>query len=327
MGAAAVLLTLGAAHALQLPARAANAPARLVRSAATRRALCTAVAPAAERLRFPTLQSSDFQHPDDLAATAGLRRFWPIELALRNVLFPVVEEASFLDNIASGVQVTSDQMPTLHAKLIEACAILGIRTPPDLYVRQSPYPNAYTLAVDGRRPFIVVHTSLLDLLNPAETQAVLAHECGHLVCEHGLWITVANVLAVGADVIDRRLGAALDAALLSWRRSAELTCDRAALLVAQDPAVVVSVILKLAGGSAAFGAELSTEAFLRQVQRFDESAKSRLGGAISRSQAQSLTHPLPILRASELNKWANGAQYRRLLASAERRRAALGDSD
>lgn len=47
-------------------------------------------------------------------------------------------------------------------------------------MRQSPTPNAYTLAINGKRPFVVVHTSLIELLTPAELQAVLAHELGHL---------------------------------------------------------------------------------------------------------------------------------------------------
>ena len=50
---------------------------------------------------------------------------------------------------------------------------------------QNPLPNAYTLAIAGRKPFIVLHTALLDLLTPAEVQAVLAHELGHLKCDHG----------------------------------------------------------------------------------------------------------------------------------------------
>jgi hypothetical protein len=47
--------------------------------------------------------------------------------------------------------------------------------PPELYVRQNPNPNAYTLAITGRKPFIVVHTSLLELLTLPELQAVIAH--------------------------------------------------------------------------------------------------------------------------------------------------------
>lgn len=153
---------------------------------------------------------------------------------------------------------------------------------------------------------------------------MLAHELGHIKCEHGLWITVANVLSIAADAFSPRAGAAVSAALLRWRRAAELTCDRAALLVCQDPSVALSVILKLTGGTAGLKDELSTDAFLKQVQRFDESAATRVGGALSRSQASSLTHPLPILRAAELNRWASGGQYRALIASAKRRQAALG---
>lgn len=43
---------------------------------------------------------------------------------------------------------------------------------------------------------MVVHTALLELLTPAEVQAVLAHELGHLKCDHGVWLTAANVLAL-----------------------------------------------------------------------------------------------------------------------------------
>jgi hypothetical protein len=47
--------------------------------------------------------------------------------------------------------------------------ILGVDAP-DLYVRQNPSPNAYTLAINGKKPFVVVHTSLIELLTPAELQ-------------------------------------------------------------------------------------------------------------------------------------------------------------
>lgn len=53
--------------------------------------------------------------------------------------------------------------------LVEAAEILNIEAP-DLYVRQSPVPNAYTLAISGKKPFIVVHTSLIELLTRAELQ-------------------------------------------------------------------------------------------------------------------------------------------------------------
>jgi Zn-dependent protease with chaperone function len=63
------------------------------------------------------------------------------------------------------------QLSDLHRLMIEAAEILNIEAP-DLYVRQSPVPNAYTLAVSGKRPFVVVHTSLVELLTQKELQVL-----------------------------------------------------------------------------------------------------------------------------------------------------------
>ena len=96
----------------------------------------------------------------------------------------------------------------LHADLLEACRLLNVDVAPELYVRQDPRPNAYTMAVQGQRPFVVVTTALLDLLEPREVQAVIAHELGHLKCEHGLFLLLSNLLTsvvLGGTV----LGAAL----------------------------------------------------------------------------------------------------------------------
>lgn len=56
--------------------------------------------------------------------------------------------------------------------MAEAAEILNINAP-DLYVRQSPVPNAYTLAISGKRPFVVIHTSLVELLTRAELQVLI----------------------------------------------------------------------------------------------------------------------------------------------------------
>lgn len=53
--------------------------------------------------------------------------------------------------------------------MTEAAEILNLEAP-DLYVRQSPVPNAYTLAISGKKPFVVVHTSLVELLTRKELQ-------------------------------------------------------------------------------------------------------------------------------------------------------------
>lgn len=53
--------------------------------------------------------------------------------------------------------------------MMDAASILNIEAP-ELYVRQNATPNAYTLAISGRKPFVVIHTSLVELLNKKELQ-------------------------------------------------------------------------------------------------------------------------------------------------------------
>ena len=111
----------------------------------------------------------------------------------------------------------------------------------ELYVKSDPRPNAYSLAVQGGSPFVVVTSALVDTFSPAEVQAVLAHELGHLVCEHSLWFSLGNIASAVAPPLPG-LQAATEGLLQNWRRAAEFTCDRAALLVAQDSQVVNSAL-------------------------------------------------------------------------------------
>lgn len=191
--------------------------------------------------------------------------------------------------------------------------------PVDLYVKQNPQPNAYTMAMQGKKPFIVVHSSLIELMTPDELQAVIAHELGHLKCEHGVWITAANIItSVAAQIpfTGRFLEQSMKMALMRWVQSAELSCDRASLLVVQDPRVVVSVIMKLTGGAASFADEMNPDAFLRQAREYEEeSSNSWIGRQVRQTNAQTLTHPLPVVRVRELDTWSRSDQYRQLISN------------
>ncbi|GAB4814080.1 hypothetical protein N2152v2_001126 [Parachlorella kessleri] len=266
--------------------------------------------------RVPALQGlvgDDFRHPLDQQNTALLRALPGLESLARNLMGPAAEQVLLLENMGTSVKVGPDQLPSLYGLLTDAASILQME-PPDLYVRQDPSPNAYTLAIAGRKPFIVVHTALLELLSLAEVQAVIAHELGHLKCDHGVWLTAANVLALGTVSLLPLVSGAVEEGLMRWLRAAELTCDRAALLVAQDSRVVVSALMKLAGGSPAIAHELNIDAFLRQARSYDEATSSPLGWYLRNAQTRALSHPLPVLRAREIDRWAQSGQYRGLLA-------------
>lgn len=263
------------------------------------------------------LKSDQFRHPLDLQATQLLKQLPGMDLLIRNLLGPIAEQFLYLENVASSVLVSEKQLPELHKLLVEACQILDLEVP-QLYVRQHPVPNAYTFAVRGRQPFIVLHTSLIELLTFEEVQAVIAHELGHLKCDHGVYLTLANlvVLTTGQlTPLGGLIAQVLQTQLMEWVRCAEFTCDRAALLVTQDPKIVASVLMKLAGGSPTLAPQLNLDAFLAQARSYDEISTTELGRLLKEAQTTQLTHPVPVLRAREIDRWASGEAYQSLLKS------------
>lgn len=268
------------------------------------------------------LKADQFRHPLDKQATQALKQLPGMDLLVRNLLAPVAEPVFYLENISSSLLVGPQQLPELHKLLRQACEILDVDVP-QLYVRQNPVPNAYTLAMRGKQPFIVIHTSLLDLLTPAEIQAVLAHELGHLKCEHGVYLTLANLILLAAGQLSpwgTILAQGLQTQLLQWLRCAELTCDRAALLVAQDARVVASVLMKLCGGSRTYQDQLNLDAFLAQAQAYSH-YRDQWGDLYKDVQTAQLTHPLPVLRAWELLNWFDSPAYGQLLRTYTRKTA------
>ncbi|GJN37771.1 hypothetical protein PR202_gb26759 [Eleusine coracana subsp. coracana] len=224
---------------------------------------------------------------------------------------PVSEQVMVLQNIGTSVLVSPNQLPELHQLLVEAAKLLNTEAP-DLYIRQNPVPNAYTLAINGKKPFIVIHTSLVELLTRKELQAVLAHELGHLKCDHGVWLTFANILTMGAYTVPGfgMVAGFLEEQLYRWLRAAELTCDRAALLVVQDPKVVISVLMKLAGGCPSLADQLNVDAFLEQARSYDKAASNPVGWYIRNAQTRELSHPLPVMRAREIDEWSRSQEYK-----------------
>lgn len=261
------------------------------------------------------LKADDFRHPLDLEATNALKQLPGLDVAVRTLLGPVAEQFFYLNNIASSVQVGKNQLPHLHTLLQEACKILDLE-PPQLYIQQNPVPNAYTFAMRGKQPFMVIHTSLIEMLTPAEIQAVMAHELGHLKCEHGTYLTLVNIMVLAAGLVPTWgavIAQSLQTQMLEWLRCAEFSCDRAALLAIQDPKVVMSVLMKLAGGSPTIAPQLNLDAFIEQARAYDAISSTELGEMLKSAQTAQLTHPVPVLRAREIDRWASSLEYQKLL--------------
>lgn len=265
------------------------------------------------------LKADSFRHPLDLEATKALKQIPGIDLLVRNLLGQLAEQFFYIENIASSILVSDRQLPQYHQLLIEACQVLDLE-PPQLYVRQHPVPNAYTFAMRGKQPFIVMHTSLIDLLTPEEVQAVIAHELGHLKCDHGVYLTLVNLIVLAAGQlpnVGQLLVQTLQAQLLEWVRCAEFTCDRAALLATQDPKVVMSILMKLTGGSPTLASQLNLDAFIEQARTYDNISNTEIGEMLKSAHSSQLTHPVPVLRAREIDRWSSSREYQNLLQNAK----------
>lgn len=269
--------------------------------------------------KFADLGKHEYVHPSDSKALAALRAIPGIDTALRQLLKVTGESAIRVTFMASAVKVTPKQCPDLHAKLQIACTTLGVDMP-DLYIQQNPIVNAFTGGVDN--PIIVLHSGLIERLNEEEILAVIAHEVGHIHAEHVLYLTAAQlILAVAtiplaslpiAGIIKELLTASMRGALLAWMRRAELSCDRAALLVTQDPHVIGKTMMKLAGGTLA--SKIDYDLFLEQAREFqknyDEKKLDKFWADIINA---GLSHPFPIWRVSEILKWVDSGQYAELM--------------
>ena len=271
--------------------------------------------------KFADLSKHDYVHPEDSRALAALRAIPGIDTTLKKLLSVTGESAIHVSFMAAAVKVTPTQCPDLHAKLQIACTTLGVDMP-ELYIQQNPIVNAFTGGVD--KPIIVLHSSLIERLTDEEVLAVIAHEVGHIHAEHVLYLTAARLIEALANValsvspivgiVKDLISATMRGALLAWARRAELSCDRAALLVVQDQHVIGRTMMKLCGGTLA--SKVDYEQFLQQARDFqknyDEKKLDRFWADILSS---GMTHPFPVWRVSEILKWVEDGDYQKLIDS------------
>jgi Zn-dependent protease with chaperone function len=199
---------------------------------------------------------------------------------------------------------------------------LDIHPEPTLFVSQNPQVNSYALGQD--HPYIVLNTGLLDVLSEVEIRTVLAHELGHIKCGHTILIQM-GIWAMGAAAflgdltfgIGNIVTSGLLFAFYEWRRKAELSSDRAALLVIDDINIVMKTMMKLSGGSHAYGHECSLDEFIRQSDRFQDLDQDSLNQVYkfllyNGGNGSFLTHPFPVERLRYLRDWVKSEEYRQI---------------
>lgn len=265
-----------------------------------------------------------FIHPDDAAALRQLQQIPVLPKFVDWYMKNGIEELSWVQNTSYCVRLSEKQFPEIYNKLPPICARFGIPVP-EFYLDMDPIPNAWTSGT--HRIYITVTRGLIKRFRPDEIDAILAHECGHIVCQHTFYQEIANQIYNLASVSGEEgiVGSAIAAvgnlavlgplrrACLAWSRKSELSADRAASIVCSQETFI------------------RTMALLAQIPRvtvnkMDLNLWAEQGRAIREYQSKGVvkkaltilsgveegTHPAEVIRAYEFKDWVNSEGFRRM---------------
>jgi len=267
---------------------------------------------------FPDLDPSAFVHPDDGAALNALRAVPGLDALVKALMHGSIEDQWLLQQHQTAIKLGPAQYPSLYRMVERATAVLD--TPmPEVFLDTSYSVNAF--AFGFKRYTVTLQSGIVDLLDDDQILTVVAHEIGHIACDHMTYKTISELLRfVGEQIMSQYLGAmgsvasvSLRLALLRWSRAAELSCDRAALLVIRDADKVATTLCSLAGRSSRFAGEFNLAAVLEQADAIEESA-GLVGGMLERARQLQLTHPDPVSRAQAILSWSKSDAYRAIVA-------------
>ncbi len=276
--------------------------------------------PDRSRVRLPGISSRAYEHPADRSALVAMRKLTGFDVILRRLAGLFNDRALRLMFLASGVRASNEQFPQLYQAMLDGCYVLDLPTVPELFITQDPLVNAMTLGSD--KPFIVITTGMVDLMDAEEMRFVIGHELGHVLSGHAVYRTMLyHLINLARRIAWMPIGyigvQAIVWALEEWYRKSELSCDRAGLLAGQDVESARRALMKTAGGSTM--AELSHDEFHRQAHEYDAVPDIR-DSLIKLLQLQGTTHPFAVIRFAELDRWAAEGDYRNILAGRYPRR-------
>jgi len=205
------------------------------------------------------------------AAGAGAVTIAVIAAALFLVQFFTSDKIALISMGAR--EVSPQEAPELHA-IIERLCITANLPKPKVAIAQTPMPNAFAVGRSPKTATVCATTGLLELLSPAELEAVLGHELTHVQNRDVMVMTLASFFAsIAAFIVQIGLwfGAwggededsgpswlvviAVSAIvyIVSWlllqalSRYREFAADRGSAIITGRPSALISALMKISG--------------------------------------------------------------------------------
>jgi heat shock protein HtpX len=177
-------------------------------------------------------------------------------------------------------EVSPEEAPQLHGVVDRLCALADMPKP-RVAIAESDVPNAFATGRSPNDAVVCATTGILRRLEPAELEAVLAHELSHVAHRDVAVMTIAGALGVLAGFITRSMfwfGPGVgggrrsnddeDNAFVQWMvillvsilvyaisfvltralsRYRELSADRGAAIITGAPATLAAALVKVTG--------------------------------------------------------------------------------
>ena len=259
---------------------------------------------------------SEFIHPADKAALENMEAIPGFSLLVKKFLEMGYESLFYGTNMATNIRLSPKQLPKIYNHLPPICKKLGIAEP-ELYLNMDPFPNAFTFG--DTKIFITLTSGLVDCMTEEELDAVIAHECGHILCRHVLYHSMANLLKTSADAFGvlGKLSIPVQLAIYYWSRMSELSADRCAAIIT-SPDLVSSTMARLAGGPKSITQEINFEEWAKQADEYERIRQSNNWSKTLQALAiMTQDHPFSAVRVREIINWCNSADYTRLKEAME----------
>ncbi len=237
-----------------------------------------------------------------------------------------------------GVRVSPFQFPEVYSVVEQCSAVLGLPTPPEVFVIPKSTLSAYAFGSDTK--FIVMQASVINKFDASELAFIIGHEIGHTLCDH---VPISVALKELIQMLRRRLQELLRAAKKSskkrseavighaslwevfkteqaiqdllqmlnvWQIASELTADRAGLICSRNLFAAKKVLVTIQLPQLAN--KINIDEYIAQYdileRELPELAKFLPGQ----------THPFTVYRVRTLENWGNSPYGQFALRMAER---------
>lgn len=267
-------------------------------------------------------------HNADRTALATLKKIPLLDTVCSKILTFLNDRQMSIINMSSKIHITKQQLPKIYLMVESICKKLGIEMP-ELYLELSREPNAYAYGTE--KYTIVIHSGLLECFEDDEIYAVLAHECGHIACNHMLYHTIARVVLgsgklglheltnafVGKGIVGNIVGGAVSAvdnalelALYHWYRCSEFSADRVATICCGSASPVIETMMRLAGGTTHVDSEINKELFISQAKEYKQIVdESKVNKVLEFLLTKDNEHPLLAVRAFEAQQFSMSEEF------------------